>query len=324
MQKPSHTICIAPMMDWTDRHCRYFLRLLSRHTLLYTEMVTADALLHGQADRFLAHDPAENPLALQIGGSDPEKLASAAVLGERYGFDEVNLNVGCPSDRVQSGRFGACLMAEPELVADCVRAMRNAVMIPVTVKTRIGIDDRDDYVHLRDFVETVATAGCNRFIIHARKAILSGLSPKQNREVPRLDYAMAARIKSDFGDLAIVLNGGIKSLNEVSEHLETFDGVMIGREAYSNPYFLADVDQRIFGDQRDVESRTDVLSGYQEYVAKQLASGVPLNRMLRHVLGLFQGRPGARNWRRHLSESATLPGQTEILLQEAMEFVQAG
>jgi len=215
-------------------------------------------------------------------------------------------------------------MAEPALVADCIRAMRDAVSIPVTVKTRIGIDDRDDYVHLRDFVETVADAGCNRFIIHARKAILRGLSPKQNREVPRLDYAMAARVKSEFGDLTIVLNGGIKSLDEVSEHLGTFDGVMIGREAYSNPYFLAKIDQRIFGDNRHVESRADVLSGYQDYVAKQLASGVPLNQMLRHVLGLFQGCPGARNWRRHLSESASLPGKSEYLLHEAMEFVQAG
>ncbi|MEE8119711.1 MAG: tRNA dihydrouridine(20/20a) synthase DusA [Gammaproteobacteria bacterium] len=322
MNKPAYTVCVAPMMDWTDRHCRYFLRLISKHTLLYTEMVVAEALLHADPDRFLAHDPAEAPLALQLGGSDPESLSRAAALGQQFGYDEINLNVGCPSDRVQSGRFGACLMDEPDLVADCVTAMRDTVSVPVTVKTRIGIDDRDDYKYLHDFVATVVDAGCKRFIVHARKAILKGLSPKQNREIPPLDYSMAARLKSDFGGLAIILNGGIKSIEDLTRHLDAFDGVMIGREAYSNPYLLAEVDQRIYKDASTTQSRFEILSAYETYVTKQLESGVPLNRMLRHVLGLFQGCQGARNWRRHLSENANLPGGSAALLQVAREFVQ--
>src|SRR5690606_272739 len=243
-KNPSRTISVAPMMDWTDRHCRHFLRQISRHTLLYTEMVTSGAILHGPRERLLAFDPAEHPVALQLGGCDPAELAECVRIGAAYGYDEINLNCGCPSDRVQSGRFGACLMAEPALVAECVAAMRAAVNIPVTVKTRIGIDEFDSYEFLHAFVGQVAAAGCNIFIIHSRKAWLRGLSPRENREVPPLRYDVPARLKADFPQLQIVLNGGVKTLDDMQTHLRTFDGVMIGREAYSNPYLLAEVDRR--------------------------------------------------------------------------------
>ena len=314
MALPDHSpaldrrVSVAPMMDWTDRHCRYFLRLLSRRTLLYTEMVTTGALLRGDAARHLRFDPAEHPVALQLGGSEPAALAASARLGEAAGYDEINLNCGCPSDRVTVGRFGACLMAEPELVAECVAAMRAAVRIPVTVKTRIGIDDLDSYEHLARFVATVAAAGCGVFVIHARKAWLKGLSPKENREVPPLRYEVAAAIKRDFPALQVVLNGGITTLGQVQEHLRTFDGVMIGREAYGNPWLLARVDSTVFGAPDPATTRAEVIARYREHVARGLAEGQPLSRMMRHTLGLFHGEAGARAWRRTLSEGAPRAG----------------
>lgn len=309
----SRRISVAPMMDWTDRHCRHFLRQISRHTLLYTEMVTSGAILHGPRERLLAFHPAEHPVALQLGGSDPAELAECARIGADYGYDEINLNCGCPSDRVQSGRFGACLMAEPALVAECVAAMRAAVSLPVTVKTRIGIDEFDTYEFLHDFVARIAAAGCEIFIIHARKAWLKGLSPKENREVPPLRYDVPARLKADFPQLQIVLNGGVKTLDDVQTHLQTFDGVMIGREAYSNPYLLAEVDRRFYG-AASVPGREEILARQLPYIETQLQTGVPLARMTRHMLGLFQGEPGARHWRRYLSEHApTAPADLDVV-----------
>jgi tRNA-dihydrouridine synthase A len=312
-------ISVAPMMDWTDRHCRFFLRLLSPGALLYTEMVTAQAILHGPRDRLLGFDPAEAPVALQLGGSEPAMLATAARAGANYGYDEINLNVGCPSDRVQSGRFGACLMAEPALVRDCVAAMRDAVDVPVTVKSRIGIDDRDDYEFLRDFVGTVAEAGSKVFIVHARKAILAGLSPKENREVPPLRYEYVYRLKAEFPELCIVLNGGVRDLAGVREHLARVDGVMIGREAYHNPYFLAELEHALHG--VEPPSREAVMARYIEYVEARLAEGVRLPAMTRHVLGLYLGRPGARRWRRQLAEGACARGAGSEVIRAAMQLV---
>lgn len=296
------------MLDWTDRHCRFFLRLISRQSLLYTEMVTTGAVLHGDQERLLGFSLAENPLALQLGGSDPAELAACARIAEGWGYDEVNLNVGCPSDRVQRGRFGACLMAEPELVAECVAAMAQAVKIPVTVKTRIGIDDRDSYEELVHFVATVAGAGCETFIIHARKAWLSGLSPKKNREVPPLRYDMAAQIRRDFPQLEIILNGGIQSLDEAETHLQTFDGVMIGRAAYHNPYLLADADRRLFGAADAAPPRRAIVESMLPYIQQELDRGVRLHSISRHLLGLYHGQPGGRIWRRRLGEAATRRG----------------
>ncbi|MCP5142863.1 MAG: tRNA dihydrouridine(20/20a) synthase DusA [Chromatiales bacterium] len=298
---------VAPMLDWTDRHCRYFLRLLSRHTLLYTEMITTGALLHGDVERHLRHDASEHPLAVQLGGSEPDELARCARLAEEWGYDEVNLNVGCPSDRVQSGAFGACLMAEPSLVADGVKAMRDAVSIPVTVKHRIGIDARDSYPELVDFVGTVAEAGCDVFIVHARKAWLSGLSPKENREVPPLRYEVVAKLKRDFPGRHFILNGGIQTLDAAERHLQTFDGVMLGRAAYHDPYLLAEVDRRVFDDPHPIPTREQIVEAFIPYVETQLAAGLRLNHLTRHILGLFQNIPGARHWRRHLSEHAHRP-----------------
>ena len=317
-------IAVAPMLDWTDRHCRYFLRLLSRHTLLYTEMVTTGAVLRGDRERLLAHDLAEHPLALQLGGSDPAELARSACIAADVGYDELNLNVGCPSNRVQSGRFGACLMAEPELVADGVAAMRAAVHLPVTVKTRIGIDDRDSYSELVDFVGRVAGGGCEVFIVHARKAWLSGLSPKDNREIPPLRYEVVHRLKQDFPDRTIILNGGLTRLDQIAEQLERVDGVMIGRAAYENPYLLAEVDRRFFGSSTPPPSRHQVIGAFQPYVAAQLREGTPLHCMTRHILGLFQGIPGARAWRRHLSEHAHRRGAGVEVLEAALRQVQEG
>jgi tRNA-dihydrouridine synthase A len=302
--RPHHRLSIAPMMDYTDRHCRYFLRLLSRRALLYTEMVTANAVLHGDRNRLLGFSAEERPVALQLGGSDPRHLATAAAIGANYGYDEINLNVGCPSDRVQTGRFGACLMAEPELVAECVAAMRAAVRIPVTVKTRIGIDERDSYDELAAFVERVAAAGCETVIVHARKAWLKGLSPKENREIPPLRYDVAYQLKRDFPRLAIVLNGGVQSLDAANAHLRHVDGVMIGRAAYENPFLLAPADARLFGDAAAVPTRADIVSRILPYVETQLARGTRLHSITRHMLGLFHGVPGARAWRRHLSAHA--------------------
>lgn len=296
------------MLDWTDRHCRYFLRLLSRHTLLYTEMVTTGALIHGEPERFLRFDPAEHPIALQLGGSDPQNMARCARMGADRGYDEININVGCPSDRVQNGRFGACLMAEPRLVADCVAAMKDTVAVPVTVKTRIGIDDRDSYGELLDFAGTLTDAGCDALIVHARKAWLAGLSPKENRDIPPLRYDLVEQLKRDLPNQTIAINGGIKTLDETAVFLETLDGVMIGREAYHNPWILTEADRLIFGDDRRTPTRNTVLDAFLHYVERELAGGTPLSAMSRHILGLFQGQPGARAWRRHLSEQAHRPG----------------
>jgi len=290
------------MMAWTDRHCRFFLRQISRHAQLYTEMITAAALCHGDAERLLAHHEAEHPLALQLGGSEPVQLAEAAKMGEARGFDEINLNVGCPSDRVQTGRFGACLMAEPALVADCVRAMQDAVEIPVTVKCRIGIDDQDCERDLDRFIDTVAGAGCRTFIIHARKAWLHGLDPKENRTVPPLDHDRVYRLKGSRSDLEIILNGGVESLDECEKHLQHVDGVMLGRAAYQDPYVLAEADRRVFDSKQEIPSRHEILERFEPYVAGQLAQGEKLHRMTKHVLGLFKGQPGARGYRRILSE----------------------
>lgn len=316
----SGRVSVAPMMDWTDKHCRYFLRQISRQALLYTEMVNTGAIIHGDRDRFLSFNPEEHPLALQLGGSDPQALAECARIGADYGYDEINLNAGCPSDRVQSGRFGACLMAEPELVADCVAAMQDKVSIPVSVKTRIGIDEFDNYEFLHRFIETITATGCKTFIIHARKAWLKGLSPKQNREVPPLRYDIPARLKQDFPDLFIGLNGGVKTLDDAAMHLQTFDGVMIGREAYSNPWLLSKVDSRFFGDESNNNlTRHDVVDRIMPYLEQELSKGVPLARMTRHILGLFQGQPGARRWRRYLSEHAHVKEAEIDVVKAALE-----
>lgn len=309
------------MMEWTDRHCRVFLRAITKRTLLYTEMVHTGAILRGDAGRHLGHDPVEHPLALQLGGSNPADLAAAARMGRDYGYDEINLNVGCPSERVSAGRFGACLMAEPELVADCVAAMAEAVDIPVTVKSRIGIDDRDTYEELAAFIEAVAARGCQTFIIHARKAWLSGLSPKQNREVPPLRYEFVQRIKADFPALEIILNGGVGSLTAAAEHLSALDGVMIGRVAYNDPWILRDADARIFAGQAGPESRHAVIDSLLPYIDAQCRTGVPLQRMTRHMIGLFNGLPGARAWRRHLSENARRAGAGPEVLRAAAAVV---
>ncbi|PWC34984.1 tRNA dihydrouridine(20/20a) synthase DusA [Azospirillum sp. TSO22-1] len=310
-------VSVAPMMDWTDRHCRYFHRLLSKGTLLYTEMVTSGAVLHGPRDRLLGFDAAEHPVALQLGGSDPAELAACARIAEEWGYGEVNLNVGCPSDRVQSGRFGACLMAEPELVARIVGAMRSAVSIPVTVKSRIAIDAMEEWPTLEGFVRTVAAAGCTHFIVHARKAWLQGLSPKENRDIPPLRYDLVYRLKQTYPHLTIAINGGVPSLDAAAEHLTRVDSVMIGRAAYENPYLLADVDRRFLGGTPG-PGRHAVIEAMIPYVEERLSRGVSLAMITRHMLGLFQGLPGARAWRRHLSENAHRPGAgPEVLLKAA-------
>jgi tRNA-dihydrouridine synthase A len=290
------------MMDWTDRRCRFFHRLLTRHALLYTEMITAEAVIHGDQQKLLGFSPEERPLALQLGGSDPQRLAMAAKIATRFGYDEINLNVGCPSDRVQEGRFGACLMAEPDLVAAAVAAMQNAAGdIPVTVKCRIGIDDQDSEADLDRFIRTVASAGCSTFIVHARKAWLQGLSPKENRDVPPLDYGRVVRLKQAYPHLTISMNGGIGSLDEAVAHLEHVDGVMLGRAAYHTPYLLAQVDQRIFGDISAPVERREVIERLMPYIEAHLAAGGKMHSITRHVLGLYHGEPGARAFRRHLS-----------------------
>ncbi len=311
------------MMDWTDRHCRYFLRLISRRVLLYTEMISAGAIIHGDRARFLAFDPAERPLALQLGGAAPDELATCAEAAAAAGFDEVNLNVGCPSDRVQNARFGACLMAEPALVGRCVAAMAGASGLPATVKTRTGIDARDGYADLRGFVETVAAAGCRSFTIHARKAWLQGLSPKQNRELPPLQYERVYRLKQDLPELEIVINGGITSLDEAEAHLARVDGAMIGRAAYQNPWILAEADHRVFGESRQQLQRESIARALLPYIARQCTEGVPVKAVIRHILGLFNGLPGARAWRRHLSESAHRPGAGPEVVEAALELALA-
>ncbi|MGR5308162.1 tRNA dihydrouridine(20/20a) synthase DusA [Vibrio mediterranei] len=319
----ANRLSVAPMLDWTDRHCRYFHRLLSSQTLLYTEMVTTGAIIHGKGD-FLAYNEEEHPVALQLGGSNPADLATCAKLAAERGYDEINLNVGCPSDRVQNGRFGACLMAEPELVAECVAAMKEVVDVPVTVKTRIGIDDQDSYEFLTRFVSLVSEkAGCEQFTIHARKAWLSGLSPKENREIPPLDYPRAYQIKKDFPHLQIAVNGGVKTLEESLEHLKHLDGVMIGREAYQNPYILAQVDQLIFGLDTPVKKRKQVVEEMYPYIERQLANGSYLGHISRHMIGLFQAMPGARQWRRYISENAHKKGAGIEVLETALAKIPA-
>jgi tRNA-dihydrouridine synthase A len=310
------------MMDWTDRHCRFFHRLLSARALLYTEMITAEAVLHGKRDMLLAFSPQEHPVALQLGGSDPVRLAEAAAIGEGYGYGEINLNVGCPSDRVQEGRFGACLMAEPDLVARCVTAMAARVSVPVTVKCRIGIDDQDSERDLDRFISTVAAAGCRTFIVHARKAWLQGLSPKENREVPPLDYARVYRLKAAHPELQIIINGGIASLDQAEAHLGKVDGVGLGRTAYQNPYLLADVDSRLFGAQTAVRSRRNVMEALVPYAERHLSAGGRLNNIARHILGLYHGRPRARAFRRHIAEQAPRAGAGAAVLVEAMRIAE--
>nr|VFK58647.1 MAG: tRNA-U16,U17-dihydrouridine synthase [Candidatus Kentron sp. TUN] len=359
MNQPiSHRLSVAPMLGRTDRHERFFLRLISRHTLLYTEMITTGALLQGDRARFLAYDPLEHPVALQLGGGDPAALAECARLVEDRGYDEVNLNCGCPSPRVQLGKFGACLLAEPKLVARCVDEMRKAVSIPVTVKTRIGIDERDSYGDLAEFVRTVADAGCETFIIHARKAWLThrpmsrkpmeagtpqtehpsidhpvsgsngrkglqGLSPAQNREIPPLRYDVVHRLKGEFPQLKIVLNGGIQHSDSIREHLCACDGVMIGRAAYHDPYLLARMDEAIFGDSHPVPSRREVVERFIPYMQRQMTNGVPLGRMTRHILGLFAGQIGAKVWRRHLSENAHGADAGIRVIEDGLRLVDA-
>jgi tRNA-dihydrouridine synthase A len=315
---PPKILSVAPMMDWTDRHCRYFLRLFNPHVRLYTEMVTTGALLHGDTERFLRYDPSEHFVALQLGGSDIRELARCTALAADHGYDEINLNVGCPSDRVQNNRIGACLMAEPEHVADCFAAMQAVTRTPVTVKHRIGIDDRDRYEDLHQFVSTVAAAGCREFVVHARIAILKGLSPKENREVPPLRYDDVYRLKLDFPHLTIHINGGIKTVDEIAQHWRHTDGVMIGREAYHNPWLLAEA-LSLWGETPPERHR--ILARYLPFMAAELANGVPLNQMTRHILGLFQGLPGARRWRQHLSTHAHLKHRGLDLVEEAAGFV---
>ena len=312
------------MMDWSDRHCRFFHRVLTRRALVYTEMVTADAVIHGKRDMLLGFSAEEHPVVLQLGGSDPVKLAEAAAIGEQFGYDAINLNVGCPSDRVQEGRFGACLMAEPQLVADCVAAMRAGVRVPVEVKCRIGIDDQDSERDFQTFVDTVAGAGCATFIVHARKAWLKGLSPKENREVPPLDYGRVVRLKQARPELAIVLNGGLVTLDACVQHCAGLDGVMVGRAAYQTPWMLAAVDQRFFGAAPNSMTRADAVEAMIPYIERHLARGGRLNNIVRHMLGLFHGEPGARAWRRILSEEAVKPGAGIAIVLRALEPVRGG
>lgn len=310
-------VCVAPMMDWTDRHCRYFHRLLSPRARLYSEMVTSAALIRGGQIRLLEHSQQEHPLALQLGGSDPHELAQAARLGAGAGYDEINLNVGCPSDRVQSGRFGACLMREPALVRDCVKAMGDAVDVPVTVKCRIGVDDQDDYAGLQHFTERMLEAGVGVLVVHARKAWLKGLSPKENREVPPLDYERVYRLKREFPELVVVINGGISTIEDVRAHLAQLDGVMLGRAAYHDPYLLAQVEHALHGE--PLPDRAHVLQRMRPYIEAELARGTALKHISRHLLGLHQGQPGARAFRRTISEGAHLPGAGWELLEKAQD-----
>jgi tRNA-dihydrouridine synthase A len=328
MNNLDRRVSVAPMMDYTDRHCRYFLRLLSPSALLYTEMITAAAIVRGDVARLLEFHPAEHPVALQLGGSDPDELARAARVGAEFGYDEINLNCGCPSDRVQSGRFGACLMGEPSLVAECVAAMRGAVSVPVTVKCRIGIEPMphtamDTYGFLVQFVDSVAQSGCQVFVVHARQAVLNGLSPKENREIPPLQYDVVRQLRADFPALTFVVNGGLRTLEDALEHLRVFDGVMIGREAYSNPYLLALLHRAVLDPQWQLPSREEIVERYVPYVQDRLAEGHRLRSMVRHVQGLYAGLPRVRSWRRFLSEGAAAPDARAELLIDALRIVRA-
>ncbi len=321
MSARNRSVSVAPMMDWTDRHCRYFLRQVAPSVELYTEMVTAAAIHHGDADRLLAFDPEEHPVVVQLGGSDPVLMAAASERAAAFGYDEININVGCPSDRVQSGRFGACLMAEPQLVAECYAAMQRAVDVPVTVKSRIGIDDLDSFEFLDTFVQTLADAGCRKFIVHARIALLSGLSPKENRSVPPLRYDRVYRLKRAHPELEIVINGGIQTVDAVDELLEQVDGVMIGREAYQNPWFLAVLEQHLDPDVVPPE-RAEVARCMRSYMERECGNGVRVNSITRHLLGLFAGQPGARAWRRYLSEHAHRADAGPGIIDAALDAMQ--
>jgi tRNA-dihydrouridine synthase A len=319
----NRTFSTAPMMDWSDKHCRYFWRTLSKEALFYTEMVTTGAIIHGDggAGRFLNFNEEEHPVALQLGGSKPEELAKCAKIAQEFGYDEVNLNVGCPSDRVQNNMIGACLMGHPELVADCIKSMQDACDIPVTIKHRIGIDDQDSYEELHHFVKTVADTGCETFIVHARKAILQGLSPKQNREVPPLKYEFVKQLKIDFPQLEILINGGLKTIDEMKTVLEYTDGVMIGREAYHSPSLLLNIDHEFYDYEKDTRDLKTVVRDMYPYIDKHLSQGGKLAYITRHMLGLFNGLPGSRQFRRHLSEQAYKPTATLQVIEDALEFM---
>jgi tRNA-dihydrouridine synthase A len=318
MDRMSRKFCVAPMLDWTDRHCRYFLRLISQHAVLYTEMITTGAIIHGDTAYHLQMDAFEYPVALQLGGSDPTDLAKACVLASQCDYAEINLNCGCPSDRVQNGMFGAVMMKNAQVTADCIAAMQDAVDLPITVKHRIGVDDFDSYEFLCQFVGTVAKTGCSTFLVHARKAWLKGLSPKQNREIPELNYDRVYQLKNDFPDLEIIINGGVTTLEQSLDHLNRIDGVMVGREAYTNPYLLASVDQQIYGYEQPIISREKIAEAFLDYVDNELAKGTKLQAMTRHILGLFHGMPGARQYRRHISENAYKPDATIDVLTAAL------
>ncbi len=323
MVSVSRKFCVAPMMDWTDHHFRYFARLISRHTLLYTEMITTGALIHGDRKRYLKYDPAEHPIAIQLGGSDPKELALCAKMAEDHGYDEINLNVGCPSDRVQNNMIGACLMAHPALVTECLSEIIHAVAIPVTIKHRIGIDDLDSDEYLTQFVENVSQSGCKTFIVHARKAILQGLNPKQNREVPPLDYSRVYQLKEHFPKLEIIINGGITSITQCQTHLDFVDGVMVGREAYQNPWLLSDVDTILYQDDSEAcLTRHDIVEQMIPYIDQALNEGHYLGHITRHMLGIFHSQPGGKQFRRHLSENAHQKGAGVDVLKEALSRVE--
>ncbi|RNL63930.1 tRNA dihydrouridine(20/20a) synthase DusA [Zhongshania marina] len=312
--------CVAPMLDWSDRHCRVFWRQLTTEAVLYTEMITTGALIHGDAERHLNFSDVEHPVALQLGGSDPEALAHSVRLAEQWGYDEVNLNCGCPSDRVQNGFFGACLMSRPALVADCVKAMKDACSLPITVKHRIGIDEQEGYGPLQEFVAAIAEAGSDAIIVHARKAWLQGLSPKENREIPPLNYGLVHQLKQDFPDLEIIINGGIQTIDDAVSQLSYVDGIMMGRSAYQTPFILADVDSQFYGQDRQTPVRGDVIRGMFPYIEAELAKGTRLNHMTRHILGLFNGEPGGRLFRRHISEYAHRPNAGIEILEQALQL----
>lgn len=312
---------VAPMLDWTDRHERYFLRLMSQHAVLYTEMITTGALIYGDRPRFIRYHQDEHPVAIQLGGSDPVDLASCAKIAEDAGFDEININVGCPSNRVQSGMFGACLMAKPERVAQCVDAMRQVVDIPVTIKHRIGIDEDESAEQLFEFVETVSQAGCETFIVHARKAWLKGLSPKENRDVPPLRYEMVHELKQKMPELEIIINGGLCDLTDAHEQLQYVDGVMLGREVYHNPFIMTEVDQRFYGKSHSSPGRLEIIESFYPYMEMELSQGTRLHAMSRHILGLFNAMPGARKWRRYISENAPREDAGIEVIKEALKYV---
>ena len=320
-KKLDRRFCVAPLLDLTTRHQRYFMRLISQHAVLYTEMITTGALIYGDRDRYLQYNDEEHPVAIQLGGSDPKDMAQCAKMAEDYGYDEININLGCPSERVQKGAFGACLMLEPELIAECIGEMQAATShTPITVKNRIGVDDHDSYDELTHFVNTIAAAGCGTFIIHARKALLKGLSPKQNREIPPLSYPTVYRLKRDFPQIEFILNGGVKTVEESKEHLKLVDGVMLGREAYHNPYAMIEVDQQLYKSKNLILNRQQIIDLFIKYTEEQLSLAIPLNHMTRHILGLFHGQPGAKAWRRHLSENSTKKGAGIEVLQQAKEI----